>query len=108
MGRAVVLAVLRDRARRRVYNVGEEPTPTIAERASRLAQAAGFGGEICIRPDAEVPPPLPLRYEQPLVYDTSRIRRELDWSETTPPEEAWRRTVAWEMRTAGWERGDER
>ena len=58
---AVVLAVLRDRARGRVYNVGEEPTPTIAERASRLAQAAGFGGEICIRPDAEVPPPLPLQ-----------------------------------------------
>lgn len=95
---AVVLAVVRERARGRVYNVGEETTPTMAERVEALARSAGWEKRVAIRPDAEAPPPVPGRFDQPIVYDTSKIRRELDWAETIPAPEAWRRTVEWERR----------
>jgi len=98
---AIVLAVVRERARGRVYNVGEDPTPTVGERIRELARAAAADGAndaaVVVRPDAEAPdPPGRPRLEQPLVYDTSRIRADLDWAEAVPRDEAWRRTLAWE------------
>jgi nucleoside-diphosphate-sugar epimerase len=96
VAQAVVLAVLHERARGKTYNVGEDPTPTVAERAAAFARAAGGSGEVVVRPDAEAPAPVKGCFEQDIVYDTTRIRRELDWSETVPSDEAWRRTVEWE------------
>ena len=107
---AIVLAVIRERARGRVYNVGEDPTPTVADRIRELACAAlpvvqalasgsrGHADSVVVRPDAEAPPGPPgrPRLDQPLVYDTSRIRAELDWAEAVSRDEAWRRTLAWE------------
>ena len=70
VAKAITLAILDGRATGRVYNVGERRTPTMGERLRELPP----------RPD------LPLakatyRFEQNIEYDTTRIRRELDYVE---------------------------
>jgi len=66
---AIVLAATHDTARG-VFNVGEEHTPTIAERLAYLParEDAPLFHEDC-------------RFEQNVDYDTSRIRRELGFEE---------------------------
>jgi hypothetical protein len=39
---------------------------------------------------------MPLRFEQGLDYDTTRLRRELGYEEPVSEEEALHRTIAWE------------
>ena len=74
---AVALAVLDERASGRIYNVGEAHTPTMAERLARLP------------PRDDVPiSPLEATFDQPIVYDTSRIRHELGYSESIAEAEA--------------------
>lgn len=82
VAKAITLAILDDRATSRVYNVGERRTPTIGERLR------------------ELPPRLNLplanaayRFEQNIEYDTSRIRRELDYVEDVDEAVAMRELV---------------
>ena len=79
---AIVLAALHPSARRRIYNVGEQDTPTVEERLANL-------------PRSSVPavPEDKFNFAQDLVYDTSRIRTELGYSELVPYDEGLRRTV---------------
>ncbi len=68
-----------------VYNVGEEHTPTVAQRLAQL-------------PAAEAPPEPEgprgaFNFDQDIVYDTSRIRRELGYREPVEYHEGLRRTV---------------
>lgn len=95
---AVALAVTDERAAGRVYNVGEPDALTEADWARAIGEAAGWLGEI-----ASVPPerlPEALRFDvdtaQAWVTDSSRIRRELGYTERIPRDEALRRTVTWE------------
>jgi nucleoside-diphosphate-sugar epimerase len=67
---AIGLAVLDDRATGKTYNVGEARTPTVAERLRFLPA----------RPDHPVFDKT-ANFEQDIVYDTSRIRRELGYRE---------------------------
>jgi nucleoside-diphosphate-sugar epimerase len=91
---AFVLAAADPRAEGRIYNVGEEPTPTLFERVRALTAIAG-GRPVAVVPDAEVPSDLnvPIARVADLVYDTRRIRGELAWRERVAPQEALRRTV---------------
>jgi nucleoside-diphosphate-sugar epimerase len=59
-----------------VYNVGEAVTPTWAERVAAL------GGDVQLVPTDQVPRELALPIAQPvdLVFDTTKIRRELGYS----------------------------
>ncbi len=66
---AIVLAATHPAAPGHAYNVGEAVTPTMGERLARLP-AKGSG----------LPTP-PFHYEQDLVYDTARIRTELEFCE---------------------------
>lgn len=95
---AVVLAVLRERAKGKIYNVGESRTPTTAERLESFVRACGAPVRVDVVPDDRVPPhlALALRFDQDLVYDTSRIRSDLDWKETASADEALRLAAAWE------------
>jgi nucleoside-diphosphate-sugar epimerase len=96
---AVVLAVCRDRAKGRIYNVGEADAPTTAQRIEAFGRAIGWKGSVVAVNASTLPPHLaaaPGKFRQDLVYDTSRIRNELDWKETVPADEAFRRTAAWE------------
>jgi nucleoside-diphosphate-sugar epimerase len=86
---AIVLAALHRSAANRIYNVGEEYTPTIAERLTSLpeppmeVQAVGNDAEYDFR--------------QEIVYDTTRIRRELGYKEHIGYDEGLKRTLGKDM-----------
>jgi nucleoside-diphosphate-sugar epimerase len=65
-----------------IYNVGEEYTPTVAERLSHLPLSSV--------PDAT----MLLNFNHDIAYDTSRIRQELGYKEPVEYEEGLRRTLA--------------
>lgn len=77
VARAIVLAATSPAAARRIYNVGEEYTPTIAERLGRLPLSP-----MPINADSR------FNFEQDIAYDTTRIREELEFRELVPEEEA--------------------
>jgi len=79
---AIVLAATRPAAANRTYNVGEEYTPTVAER-------------LCTLPDSGVPTDGQSRsdFAQSIAYDRSRIRDELGYVEPVTYEERLHRTI---------------
>ena len=77
---AIVLAVESESASGRIYNVGEEITPTMAERMRYLPGT----------PNAPIVEQ-PGNFAQSIVYDTSAIRRELGYCEEIPEREAMRK-----------------
>jgi nucleoside-diphosphate-sugar epimerase len=82
---AVVLAAVHEAAENRIYNVGEEYTPTMAERLRSLPE-----------PSREIQPvggDADYDFRQDIVYDTRRIRRELGYRERVGYEEGIRRTL---------------
>jgi nucleoside-diphosphate-sugar epimerase len=95
---AIALAVTDPRAGERIYNVGEPFALSIAERVEQIAKAADWHGRIVVQPPERVPQELRwgINAAQDIVVDTSRIRRELDYSERIDLAEAFRRTIAWE------------
>jgi nucleoside-diphosphate-sugar epimerase len=81
---AIALAAVHDLPASRVYNVGEEYTPTVSERLQDLPEL-----------EAATPPGAAgANFAQNIVYDTMRIRRELGYNEPVPYDEGIRRTVA--------------
>jgi len=79
---AIVLAALHPRAGNRVYNIGEANTPTIAERLQTLPPSA------CPQIKTEQ-----YDFSNDIAYDTTRIRRELGYTEPVSYEEGLRRTL---------------
>jgi nucleoside-diphosphate-sugar epimerase len=67
---AIALAVMDDRATGKIYNVGEASTPTVGERLRFLPDRPGHA----VFDKAA-------NFEQDIVYDTSRISRELGYRE---------------------------
>jgi nucleoside-diphosphate-sugar epimerase len=96
---ALALAVTDDRAAGRVYNVAWEPALTMAEWVRRVGEVVGWRGEVVALPTARLPAHLVPETDptHDLVVDTGRIRHELGYAEVVPPDEALRRTVAWEL-----------
>lgn len=92
---AIVLAATHPAAAGRTYNVGESPTPTMAERLAGFAPAARWNGRIVRVPMSELPEPdrMPYDFTHHLVYDTTRIRAELGYREIVPLEESLRRIL---------------
>lgn len=74
---AVELAAAHPAAAGRIYNVGEQHTPTVGERLSRLPPSS-------IKPDSSSK----FDFNQDVAYDTSRIRVELGYREIVPEREA--------------------
>lgn len=95
---AIVLAATTNRARGRVYNVGEAESLSELDWARLLASATGWDGEFVVVDDDEAPASvrLPGNLAQHWVVDTTRIRSELGYREPIAREEAIRRTIAWE------------
>jgi len=86
---AVVLAAVDERAAGRVFNVAEQDAPSEAEWIGRIAAACG--GELAVVPK----PRDEANYDQHLVIDSGRIRRELGYVELVEAGAALARTVAW-------------
>jgi nucleoside-diphosphate-sugar epimerase len=78
---AIVLAAIHPAAARQIYNVGEEYTPSVAERMKDLP------------PSSIAATSMAAHFEQDIVYDTSRIRRDLGYHEPVPYEEGVQRTL---------------
>jgi nucleoside-diphosphate-sugar epimerase len=95
---AIALAVVDDRATGRTYNVGEPETVPMAAWIEQIGKITGWTGDILRVPRADLPESMrsPLRTEQDLVVDSSRIREELGYVEPVGQERALRETVAWE------------
>lgn len=80
---AIALAAVDSKARGEIYNVGEEYTPTVAERLAKLPAASV--------PTNDNPK---FNFAQDIAYDTARIRAELGYRELVPEEEAMRLTAS--------------
>jgi nucleoside-diphosphate-sugar epimerase len=96
---AIALVANDVRATGRTYNVGDVTALSYADWLRAIARAAGWTGELAVVPDGRLPPklrPPDGDYQQHLVADTSRIRRELEYVEPVALDEALSRTVAWE------------
>jgi nucleoside-diphosphate-sugar epimerase len=95
---AIALCVVNPNAAGRIYHVADRESLTEAAWVRRIAQAAGWNGEVVTLPDERLPPHLRQDYDtsQAWTLDSSRIREELGYAEPTPPEEAMRRSVAWQ------------
>jgi nucleoside-diphosphate-sugar epimerase len=96
---AVALAATDDRARGRVYNVGDEdPLPWI-EWARLVASHLRWTGELVVARSERMPEQLrdarPDIWDHDLVTDSSRIRRELGYRETIGREDGLARALAW-------------
>jgi len=79
---AIMLAATHPAAAGRIYNVGEERTPTVAERLAGLPDSTVATNESAS-----------YNFEQDIAYDTSRIRKELGYAEPIPYEEGMRKTL---------------
>jgi len=101
---AIALAVVNERAARRIYNVGELQTLTQEEWVRQIGLAAGWLGRIIVVPRERVPTKLlyamwnmsDANTDQHIVVDTTRIREELSYVEPVPLDVGMQRTIAWE------------
>lgn len=95
---AIALAVTDERAAGRIYNVCEPQTYSMAEWVEKIGVAAGWQGRVVRVPQGRLPEPLRwgINAAQHIVVDSSRIRRELGYTERIDIDEATLRTVAWE------------
>jgi nucleoside-diphosphate-sugar epimerase len=98
MGEAIALCVVNEAAAGRIYHVADAPCASEAEWVQRIATAAAWQGELVSLPEAMLPAHLRSEYNfaQEWSIDSTRIRQELGYAETTPPEDAMQRTIAWE------------
>ena len=96
---AIALAVTNERAAGRIYNVAYEKTFTGAEWAQQIARNVGWKGEVLVLPSDQLPPDLrssKFDLSQQYVVDSSRIRKELGYTEVVQFDVALRRTIEWE------------
>ncbi len=95
---AIVLALTNEQAANRIYNVGEVDALTEAEWVRSIGHAAEWNGQIVAVPKDILPKHLAEDYDyrHNLAADTSRIRKELGYTEPISREEALTQTVAWE------------
>jgi nucleoside-diphosphate-sugar epimerase len=96
---AIVLAIANERATGRIYNVGEEKTLTETEWIEQIGRAAKWNGKVVTVKKENLPPHLSMNldWNQQLVVDTNRIRRELGYVVPVSLAEAMARTVRWEQ-----------
>ncbi|MGH7572410.1 MAG: NAD-dependent epimerase/dehydratase family protein [Gemmatimonadota bacterium] len=98
---AIALAATDDRAAGAVYNVGDSDALTETGWVREIARAAGWKGDVVEVPAASWPAArtASVDWTQPLVADTSRIRRELGHRDPIDRSEGLLATVTWERET---------
>ncbi len=95
---AIALAAERPNAVGQAYNVGSEQTLSMAAWVRAIGHAMGWDGQVLILPFSQLPTHLhrPYNYQQHILLNTSKIRRELGYSEIVDPAVALRLTVEWQ------------
>ena len=96
---AIALAATDDRATRRIYNVGEEPSFSELEWAEKIANEMKWEGKFVVLPVENTPPYLlrPGNTAQHWAVSSALIRKELGYEEPIEMQEAIRRTIRWEQ-----------
>jgi nucleoside-diphosphate-sugar epimerase len=96
---AIALAAVDERAKNQVYNVGESFAFTQEEWVLRLGRAMGWGGRIILLDTEQMPGHLresqPMDYRQDLTMDTTKMRRELGFTEQVRFEQGLVKTIKW-------------
>ncbi|MBV9301508.1 MAG: NAD-dependent epimerase/dehydratase family protein [Acidobacteriaceae bacterium] len=95
---AIARAAVSSRAEGRIYNIAEPEAFTEIEWVRKIAQSAGWCGEVVPVPRDVTPEHLRVSHntEQHWVMSSARIREELDFQEPVEPAVALARTIAWE------------
>jgi nucleoside-diphosphate-sugar epimerase len=95
---ALALVVTNPHSVGHVYNVGDELTFTEREWVERIADRAGWHGDIVAVPRAGLPDDLrqPVDWRYQLWTDTTALRSQLGYVAPVASDEALRRTVEWE------------
>jgi nucleoside-diphosphate-sugar epimerase len=95
---AIMLAATDDRAKNRIYNVGEPEALTRKQWVEAIGRAAGWTGEIITVPTERLPDHLksPVSFEHDIFVDTSCIRNELGYMEKVSREDGLKKTILWE------------
>ena len=99
VGHAIALAVTDERAAGRIFNVGEKDALTEADWVRAIGDAAGWKGEVmAVSKELLLGKMIAVDFalEHHLAVDTSRIRRELGYSEQVSRDDALKRCVEWE------------
>jgi nucleoside-diphosphate-sugar epimerase len=70
----------------------------MAEWIGKIGQTVGWKGRIVLVPQGRLPEPISwgINTDQDIVVDSTRIREELGYHEHISPDEALKRTIAWE------------
>ena len=99
---AICLAVTKRSFENRVFNVSEKKTPTLKELVEGLACFTEWEGSVLVVPDQDLPEHLksPGDCRQSLYLDSSRIRKELGFTEIVDEETAARRSIEWYLENA--------
>lgn len=97
---AIALAVEDENAGGRIYNVAEQTTYTEADWVQRIGDAVGWPGKVIAVPEQVLPKRLrqPYDFGQQYIVDSTRIRRELGYSEPVSEHHALETTIEWERR----------
>lgn len=96
---AIALAVMDERASGRTYNVCYPASFTEAEWVKEIGRVTGWNGEVVALRSEQLPASLrrdAFDFSQQYSVDSSRIRKELKYSETLLFDEALQRTIEWE------------
>ena len=94
------MAIESGNAAGRIYNVAEQTAYAEADWVRRIGDAVGWAGEVVVVPERVLPDRLrqPFDFRQQYVVDSTRIRRELRYSEPVIEDVALEKTIEWERR----------
>jgi len=94
----IALATLSSHAAGRIYNIASQQQFTELEWTRKIGEVEGWNGDVLALSKEDTPAHLlsPLNTAQDWLVDSTRIRRELGFSEPTPLEAGIARTIAWE------------
>ena len=95
---AIALAITRERAAGRVYNVAAPESLTEAAWITAIGNTAGWSGKVITVPKSQLPKSIesPFNLAQDWTTDSSRIRTELGYTEPISQAEAIQKTLVWE------------
>jgi nucleoside-diphosphate-sugar epimerase len=98
---AVALAVCDERSAGRIYNIAPLETPTEIDWARSIGRVLGWEGEVTAAPPDLLPESQRVEIDarQDIVMDSTRIRKELGYTEPVSFDEAIRRTAEWALST---------
>lgn len=96
---AIALAITKEQAAGRIYNVCTEPCASEGEWEQRIARQTNWTGEFVVLPASRTPrhlwfAPNPAQH---MVVSSEKIRKELGYTEMVDMDEAIRRTISWEQ-----------